>query len=149
MKQTITWIGGDNQRGDILMKLAEHYRLLWVKREGEHHADIFHDIPGSEVEILDCAKEGCWEADIIVFSGEILEEGLPEKIREVATQKIVLVITWDNKNERQEEKLVQVRKALPFSKTVGLIFHRKEMILSGENPEAVDTAKKIVQLLGY
>lgn len=148
MKQTIAWIGDDNNQGYVLRKLAGHYRLLWVRREENKQTAAFHDIPGSEVEILNCAKEGSWEADIIVLAGEVLAGDLLGKIRDVATQKIVLVINWNHKDGRQQDKLAQIREALPFSKTLEVILHPDEMILSGENPEAVNTARRIVQLLG-
>lgn len=148
MKQTIAWIGGDHHQGDILMKLAGHYRLLWVRRKEDLQTASFHDIPESEVEIIDCAKEGCWEADIIVLAGEALEDDLLEKIRDVATQKIALLITRDNVEGRQEEKLAQIREALPFSKTAAANFHLGETRLSGDNPAALSTASEILRRLG-
>lgn len=68
---------------------------------------------------------------------------------EVATQKIVLVITGDNKEERQQEKPAQIWEALTFSKMAAVILYFDEMALSRENPDAVDTGRRIVQLLGY
>lgn len=146
MKQTIAWIGGDNHQGDILMKLAGHYRLLWVRTIKEQQTGVFHEFSRSEVEIVDCAKEGCWEADIIVLTGEGLADDLLGKIRDVATQKIVLFVTGDDK-DGQEEKLARIRETLPFSKIAAANLHPNKKVLSGENRETVDTAKNIVRLL--
>lgn len=148
MKQTIAWIGGDNHQGDILRKLAEKYRLLWVRKKEDQQTAPFHDLPESEVEVLECAKEGCWEADIIVLAGEGLGDDLLGKIREVATQKIVLRITWDNKEGRQEEELAQICKALPFSKIAAANLHPEETLLLGDNPAALSTASEMIRRLG-
>lgn len=147
MKQTIAWIGGDNHQGDILRKLAKQYRLLWVRRKEDQQTAPFHDIPESEVEVLECAKEGCWEADIIVLAGDALEDELLEKIRDVATQKIVLLISSDDK-DNQEEKLAQIRAALPFSKIVAANLHSGETWLSGDNSAALSTASEMLRRLG-
>lgn len=148
MKQTIAWIGGDNHQGDILRKLAKQYRLLWVRRKEDQQTAPFHDIPESEVEVLECAKEGCWEADIIVLAGDALEDELLEKIREVATQKIVLRITSDNNQGRQEEELARIREALPFSKIAAANLHPGKIRLLGDNPAALSTASEMLRRLG-
>ena len=146
MKQTIAWIGEIDRSPEAFRRLTERYRLIWVVQDKIPADPSTIENPLPEVEVVSCAKEGCWEADIIVLAGEGFEDDLFGKIREVATQKIVMVITYD---ERKQEKLAQIQEALPFSKTVEVILHPDEMILSGENPEAVDTARRIVQQLGY
>lgn len=147
MKQTIAWIGSINQQEDILANLAEHYRVLWVKKEDP--AVPAPERWGSEVELIDCVKDGCWEADIIVLTEEEIQVDLLGKIREVATQKIVLVMSSSGSIERREgERLSRIKAALPYSKIVEVALHPDETVLSGENPEAVETAREIVRLLG-
>ena len=148
MKQTIAWIGSINQQEDILGKLAEHYRVLLAKKEDSAISALSQGLQ-SEVEIIDCVKNGCWEADIIALTEEEIQEDLLGKIREVATQKIVLVLNLSGNMERGEEnRFSSIRRSLPFSKIVEVIFHADEAVVSGENFQAVATAKNIVRLLG-
>lgn len=147
MKRTIAWIGSTNRKEDILEKLAEHYHVLWVRKE-DSLIPVLNQRPGSKVEIIDCVKDGCWEADIIVFTEEEVQEDLLVKIREVATQKTVLVMSSSGSIERREgERLSRIKAALPYSKIVKVALHPDEPVLSGENPQAVATAKEIVRLL--
>ena len=105
MKKTIAIIGAGVEIGAAIAdKLSEgNYRLLLVSNEINHKSQIVQNIKqnnlNAEVEIVDCAKEGCWEADIIVLAIPYHElKEVIEKINEVVTQKIVLIIS--NENER-------------------------------------------------
>ena len=148
VKQTIAWIGNIKQQEDILAKLAEHYRVLLVNKEGSAITALSQKLQ-SEVEIIDCVKDGCWEADIIVVTEEEIQEDLLVKVREVATQKIVLLITRTDKEGRHEGKLAQICKALPFSKIAAANLHPEETLLLGNNPAALSTASEMIRRLGF
>lgn len=71
----------------------------------------------AELDFISCEKEGCWEADVIIlyqpaeFSSEIIE-----RIREVATQKTVLVVS-----QGQSKKDTHNFEALlPHSKVIAI-----------------------------
>ena len=88
----------------IADKLSEgNYRLLLVqmrlitnlKSYKTSNRNNLH----AEVEIVDCAKEGCWEADIIILAIPYHKlKKVIEKINEVVTQKIVLIISNENES---------------------------------------------------
>jgi len=144
VKQTIAWIGEIDCSLEAFHRLNERYRLIWVTQEEMPADPSTIENPLPEVEVVNCAKEGCWEADIIILAGVIHQE-LLEKIREVSTQKIVMIITADEK----VKMFSLISEVLPFSKVVEITLSSAEVRFSGENPGAVATANDIVELLGY
>jgi len=149
VKQTIAWIGNNNREEDTLWKLAERYRLLLVRKKGEPPIPIFEQKTGLEVEMIDCAKDGCWEADIIVLAEEGMQEDLLTRISEVAIQKTVLIMDGRRGIGGAERRPSIIGKVLPFSKIVEVALHSGEAVLSGKNPAALDTAAEIIRLIGY
>lgn len=148
MKQTVAWIGEIDWRLEAFHRLTERYRLIWVTQDEIPADPLTIENPLPEVEVMNCAKEGCWEADIIILAGGLINQELLEKIREVSTQKIVMIITVESKIAG-EERISSIMEALSFSKVVEITLSSAEARLSGENPGAVATANDIVQLLGY
>jgi len=125
VKKTITIIGAGVEIGAaIAHKLsAGNYRLLVVSNEINHKSQIVQDIKqnnqNAEVEIVDCAKERCWEADIIVLAIPFHElKEVIEKINEVVTQKIVLFISNKNESLFSSNKAQELQQLLPYSKIV-------------------------------
>lgn len=147
MKQTVAWIGEIDWSPEAFRRLTERYRLIWVTQDEIPADPSTIENPLPEVEVVNCAKEGCWEADIIVLAGVIHQE-LLEKIREVSTQKIVMIFTAEGKVDG-EERISSIIKALSFSKIVEVVVSSEEAQVSGVNPGAVATSNDIVQLLGY
>src|SRR5690606_8692282 len=106
---------------------------------------IISKFSGAEVEIVACAKEGCWEADIIVLEVQEIEKGLIERIREVATQKIVIVVGKDeDPTPALVNKLLLVQEGLPYCKVVE-VYPQPETVVAGNDPVAVETVKEIVR----
>jgi len=89
------------------MKSISFLKIRGIKRNN----------PGAQVEIVDCVKEGCWEADIIVLAIASHEmEEVIEKIREVATQKIVLIIlNHEDDSSLSFIKAQELKRLLPYS----------------------------------
>lgn len=147
MKQTLAWISSINLGEEALAQLSGRFRILLVK-EGNLSIPGFHLAPHLDVEVIDCVKEGCWEADMIVLAGEGTGADSLEKIREVATQKVVLLLMAENEQEK-EQKISQIRETLPFSKVVTADLQPFKAVLSGENKLAVATATEVLRLVGY
>lgn len=148
MKKTIAWIGEIDRRPEAFRRLVEHYRLIWVIQEEVSTDPSTIENPLPEVELVDCAKDGCWEADLIILAGELIHQELLEKIREVSTQKIVIIITAEDKVDGKK-RVLSIKEALSFSKIVEVVMSSEEAQILGVNPGALATAKDIVQLLGY
>lgn len=96
VKETIAFIGAATETSDdLIRKLASvDYPLVLVAKDDNQYpalsAQILRELPNADVEVVDCAREGCWEADIIVLiTTSKTDEELLEKIKEVANQKVM------------------------------------------------------------
>jgi len=151
VKKTIAIIGEIQGKEKILLQLVKNYRLLWITKEEDPYFDLsqslIRELPEAELEIFACAKEGCWEADIIFLEVHGIEMELIEKIREVATQKIVVVLGMaDDSVPAIVNKLLLVQEGFPYSKIVE-VYQEPEIVVVGKDPVAVEYVKEIVQNL--
>jgi len=145
VKKTIAIVGATEKNGkEIIAKFASvPYRLLLISNEANEleklGTDIIVKYPGSDIETLDCIKDGCWEADIIILAVQpekMLE--IASKIKEVATQKIVIEM-WDDESNSKE-----LKKILPYSKLVSVSgFGSPEIIINGEDKAVNEEIKQI------
>ena len=126
------------------------YRLLLISHQPEKLDELTKKIteqyPGAEIESLECVKDGCWEADIIIIAVEAAEEKrVAELMKEVATQKIVVVIS-QNENECKE-----LEKTLPYSKVVKAYINAETngIFLSGKSETVNEEILNIFIQAGY
>jgi len=158
VKQTIAFIGAADELYTVLVKkLAEaNFPLLFISNNGHRYQQltdqIKSDIPNADIEITDCAEEGCWEADIIaLFDNTILEKDLVERIKVVATQKIVIRISTSDNANSTLTKTKELQQMLPNSKVVQL-FHDPaglELLVSGASQEAINLVSEIFGNAGF
>lgn len=91
-------------------------RLLLAHNETFSEAFIeklHQQIPGADIEIASCLKDGCWEADVIILSSEIISDKQAlRNIKEVATQKQVICLSEVNNSE----EFYKLKQLLPNSK---------------------------------
>lgn len=99
-KKTIAIIGASGRMGSAIAKslVNGHYRLLLFARQKTKVQQLIRAIrklnPSADVESMDCAFNASWESDIIIPAVPYeIEKELAGKIREVATQKIVISIS--------------------------------------------------------
>lgn len=119
-KKTIAIIGATEKTGAVIAtSLATgKNRLLLMSGDAEKLDALKTKLEtanvSSEVDTLTCTKEACWEADIIIIATphEAATE-IADKIREVATGKIVISIS-SSKNTAAEE----LQKLLPNTKVI-------------------------------
>lgn len=146
-KKTIAILGlekGDEK--DFLDQLANDNRLLIVSKDSQDCAKatdyLSQNRPEEEVELIDCPKDGCWEADIILIwnPNQHPSEHLL-RLQSVAIQKIVVMIT---------NEITQESPPFPHSKTVVLTINQatKEATIEGESPEAVTFIKQLIRRTG-
>ena len=100
VKKTIAIIGATGEMGSVLAKalINSNYRLLLMSRDkskvGKLSAYLKRKTPTAEIAVIECEKEACWEADIILLAVPYkVEREVAEKIREVATQKVVIDVS--------------------------------------------------------
>lgn len=150
--KTIAIVGATEKNGRILVNqfACMPYRFLLVSNKinelEELTIDISEKYPKAEVESLNCIKDGCWEADIIILAVPHNEEKMiAELMKEVATQKIVV----DFSNEKNAED--QLCSILPYSKLVRISgdFTSKEIVVSGNDEAVNEEISQIFNQAGY
>ena len=149
VKKTVAIIGATEKSGAaIANKFADgNNRLLLIADDINQLSQIARNIKrnnlNAEVEMVDCAKEGCWQSDIIVLAISFHElKKVIEKISEVATQKIVLFIS----NEYDESNATELQHLLPHSRIVTALFdsHSGETFIESNDEEASKTILKMI-----
>ena len=152
VKKTIAIVGATEKKGTgIASRLASaNYRLLLVSHDmnrlEEVTAKILHAQPVAEIDALECVKDGCWEADVILFAIACNEEKqVADLMKEVATQKIVVSIS-DERNTTEE-----LQKLLPYSKIVKVSIDSSsnEVTITGNDDEADAEIEAIFKNAGY
>ena len=97
MKQAIAILDATGEKGKIIAKaLAGEYRLLLFGHENERLQQLSKEIknifPNADFDCPGCAFEASWEADAIIMN-TIDKKETADKIRQVATQKLVIELT--------------------------------------------------------
>lgn len=135
---------------------ASYYPLVLVANESNHietlSKRLFEQTPNADVEVLECAKEGCWEADIIVLNDILsVNDGLIEKIKAVANQKIVVyLIREEEQSPSMIEAVAQLQHRLSNTIGVQLLLNSetKEFHIVG-NKEATSIIENILNEIGF
>src|SRR5687767_2748873 len=177
IKQNIAVIGATGNMGSAISKsLAKgNYRLLLKANDQEKLNQLVSDIkssnPTADVEAMVCPKDASWEADIIIAAVPYAaEKEVAEKIREVATQKIVVSIS-NPLNETYDGLVTspgtsaaeELQKLLPHSKVIKAfnttfaadfsnpVIDGKQVdaFIAGDDEEALETVSKIVSTAGF
>lgn len=152
VKKTIAIVGATEKKGRKLVNQfgGMPYRLVLVSNKINELEKLTNDIsekyPEAEIESLDCVKDGCWEADIIILAVPTEEiKKVAVMIKEVATQKIVVEIS------EKEKDINELRRILPYSKLVRIEgnFLSKEIIISGNDETVNEEIMKIFNQAGY
>jgi len=176
-KQTIAIIGAGGNMGSAIAKgmAGGNYRLLLFDKEpkqlGSLNSEILKIHPEADLERMDCPHESSWEADIIVLAvPHGAEKQLAEKIREVATQKIVISIA--NPIDEDISELItdpdssaaeELQQWLPNSKVVKAfnttfakdfdqpVIDGKQVdaFIAGDDEEAIQTVTELVEVAGF
>lgn len=176
--KTIAIVGATGNMGSAIAKsLAAKgkYRLLLMANNHERLVELKSqlEMAGSEADIfaISCAREASWEADIIIVATPYeAEREVAEKIREVATGKIVISISnplnstySDLVTSPDTSAAEELQKLLPNSKVVKTfnttfaadfispIIDGKtaDAFIAGNNGDAVDTVSQVVKTAGF
>lgn len=124
---TIAIIGVSEKRGfQVANQLAQKYPILLFDQETEQVLFLYDQIrrnnPSANVDLMACATDASWEADIILVLGYCCADiEIVEKIKRVSTGKIVILITADDKEEISKSLIENGQQLLPYSKIVRLI----------------------------
>ncbi len=129
-KKTIAIVGATGKRGAYVARslASSSHRLLLMSEDTEKLSALKIELSSSsaDVETISCAKDACWEADIIIVATPFaIEKETAEKIREVATGKIVISVSdlieasvYDLAVPHHSSAAEELQRLLPYSKVV-------------------------------
>jgi hypothetical protein len=176
-RQTIAIIGANGNMGSAFAKalVNTNYRLLLMSRNTDKLANLSACLKrknsNADVEIVECVKDGCWEADIILMAVPYsAEKAVADKIREVATQKVVISIS-NPLNETYDHLITdpttsaaeELQNVLPHSKVVkafNTVFaadisrpnvegKQEKTFLAGNDNEALQIVGELATVMGF
>lgn len=177
VKQTIAIIGANGLIGSALAKSLARgpYRLLLFDKEAAELSILAEEIltvhAGAEVEAIGCPVDASWEADIIIpVVSYLAQQAVADKIRQVATGKVVISITnpvnaarsglltapYSSAAEELQKLLPHSRVVKAFSTTSAEDFalplnERREVhaFIAGNDGEALETVTALVRSVGF
>ncbi len=146
-KQTIAVIGAASAEGRAVLAhlLGAGHRLLLMDEAAEKLPRLQQQLqqqqPRCDTDTEPCCREACWEADVIILANaQPMLAGTLQKIKDVATTKIVVCL-WQN-DPLVEQVEAEMQQHLPHSKIVFLQLPAGGTIppvISGVNKLAVET----------
>jgi 8-hydroxy-5-deazaflavin:NADPH oxidoreductase len=174
--KTIAIIGATGNMGSAIAKGISkngNYKLLLMANDQPKLTTLKLQLEksGTEAHTINCAREASWEADIIIVATPYeAEKQVAEKIREVATGKIVISIS--NPLNSSYDGLVtspdtsaaeELQKLLPDSKVVKTfnttfaanfttpVIDGKttDAFVAGNNSNAMETVSEVVRSVGF
>ncbi len=123
IKKTIAIIASTNEKVTAIVNnlSIENCRLLLISKYANQFSELSTAIlstqPNIELDVIDCMRDGCWEADIIILNiSDDEQQEVAELIKEVATQKIVISFSENGNDELQDllkySKVIKVFNAI-------------------------------------
>ncbi len=157
VEETIAVVGFRSNNPSIFLENLKNQdvRLLIIPAgEGEKvslNKQFENNSTKAEIEVLDCAKDGCWEADIIAFLNPVdLEESLLDRIKEVAIQKPVLYI-FEEASAETEVKAEKLQEKLSNSiiLKVKIDSEKESAIVSGTDSQYIKQVSAMLRKAGF
>lgn len=152
VKKSIAIVGATEKIGEVIaiQFMNGNYSLLLISNNKDRLNYLAQKMadnkPKAEVNFMECVKDGCWEADIIILAVPHDEEKMvAELMKDVATQKIVVDIS------NEENACRKLKEILPYSKLVKVSgdFHSKEIVIKGDNETVNEEISEIFNQVGY
>jgi len=177
LKQTIAIIGATERVGADIAKAFSriNHRLILMGKDEEAlealQSNLIESGANAEIESNSCAKEACWEADVIIIAtNDELEPEVIDRIKEVAIGKVVVSISspvtrtykaYAGSSETSAAEALQ--KLLPYSKVVKtfntvfardfrsstIISNTGEIFIAGNNSDALEVVSKLILSTGF
>jgi hypothetical protein len=117
------------------------------------YSQILLEYPNAKAEIMICPTNASWEADVIILSNAgTTDVNLIEKIRNVATGKIVLFLENKMNTNTGGNSAEKLQHLFPFSKVVNSFESTDDfndsLFLNGNDKEAVMTILTLFTSIG-
>jgi len=177
LKQTIAIIGATESVGSSIAKSLPrgNYRLILMGKDEEALEALRSNLIGAgataDIEVNSCAKEACWEADVIIIAtANELDREVIDRIKEVAVGKVVVSISspatrtykaYAGSSETSAAE--ELQKLLPYSKVVktfnsvfardfktsSIVNETGEIFIAGNNSDALEVVSKLILSAGF
>lgn len=154
-KNTVAIIGDTGEFCPALVKavMQQELRLLFISGDEVRISRLKEELQQlpqkAEVEFINCEKEGCWEADIIAFTRPTdIQPLLLNRIKQVSTQKVVLVISHSFTEDLSGTNL-HFQDLLPHSKVVEVELEEKNFRIFGKYEEANSQVRNFFNFAAY
>ena len=144
----------------MLRELSEHYQLLLFDKDPKALSDVHDSLLANNrhinIEKMSCATDASWEADIVILSGCCInDEEIVQKIKKVATAKIIIIMENDDEFTKSINRQLSFDIVFPHSKIVEVINinmddkAEKEFLLEGHDSYALDSVSNIFERMGF
>ncbi len=162
-KKTIAVIGAADERevAFAISLLKGAYRLLLIAEDDEKLIQLQEEIKPinetAEEEVIKCAREACWEADIIIpLNPYPINKELVQNIKEVSVGKVV--VNFVSSIESFDANKEKIQELLPYSKIVTvedtIVFSGKEdqteklkATIISEDDEALEIVSELLKTI--
>lgn len=159
VEQTIAVVGPEAGAFPVVvhnLTRLKGLRLLFIPGNSEELTTLIREFgetgDGAGIEVLDCAKNGCWEADVILFIEPYnYESSLMERIRQVSVQKTVAAVFDVDHASTVSAKTEILEKTLPHSFVVRVITdpRSRRASVDGNNSNAVKTLMDLLEKANF
>ena len=117
------------------------------------YSQILSELPNANSEMMICPTNASWEADVIILSNPAATDvNLIEKIRNVATGKIVIFLENKKNTINFKSALDKLQYLFPFSKVIQSFESMDEVedsvLLKGNDKEALKTILTLFTSIG-
>ncbi|CAM4103759.1 hypothetical protein FLSI110296_14050 [Flavobacterium sinopsychrotolerans] len=117
------------------------------------YSQILSEHPNANAEMMICPTNASWEADVIILSNPAATDvNLIEKIRNVATGKIVIFLENKKNTINFESTLEKLQLLVPFSKVIQSFESadnsNDSVLLKGNDKEALKTILTLFTSIG-
>lgn len=159
--KTIAVIGASDKKNfAVLNELAARHQLLLFDNNEKGLSDIYKALllknRYAAIEKMPCAVNASWEADVIILSGFCINDAeIVQKIKKVATAKIIIIMENDDEFTKSINYQVSFDLIFPNSKIVEVInintdeTSEKEFLLEGHDAAALDTVSYLFEGIGF
>ncbi len=142
---SITILGAITKTGSFILEnlAALDINILLIAAGDEEHAQINRLLtsvkPRARTMVQQCAREGCWEGDIILIATHPSNLSGIDHIKDVVTQKTVVVFHDDE----------TIQSLLPHSRIVKATVKEGGFSLESHHEEALSDVEDLFQSAGF
>ena len=160
---TIAILGAaDTNISFVAKRVSKHCRILLFDKNVLKLAELYNQLlasnPFANIEKMNCATNASWEADIIIFSVTCcLDNSIIEKIKQVSTGKIVIIIGEQSNTELAPIDYLKLQQLLKHVKLINVCSSinntktdlENKLTIKGNDKAALETVSFLFTSVGF